>query len=500
MVNSLPIIIYGSILISMSLFSTSSIADVLPESSVAPQDHSVESYQDINKVVETVVNKKLSTDLPSESTAPKLSKEESKAYLKQNPQEFEQLLSLLLVQGNAETLEELLPVYQQVPNYDPSVIDWGNAIIAAKRGNLDAAIDLYRKINAQLPNVKILRFQMAMALFYNQQFEAAKSEFERLRSSTESTEDIKVINKYLDAISKQDSWDFYGSLSYLDDRNITNSPKQGTTLEGDNDSMITATAPRKTGRGLNYYISGNKKWQRDNKFFTALHLNSYGKYYWDNKNYNDLTAGIGIGVGYKNAATEIEIGPFYNNRWYGQGRNGDGDLHTYANTSGLKLNLNQWLSSKLRYQGLAKYGKTSYIDKYDVNDGKDLYLSNTGIYFPNGQQYWIFGLDYSNKSAEIDASSFDRKGLRLGWGQTWPKGYSTKLDLGYAQRDYDAEDFFGIKRENEEYSAGISFWKRDFTLLGLTPRLELDYYKVESNSPFEEYDKTNVSVELTKSF
>lgn len=65
----------------MSLFSTPSIADVLPESSVAPQDHSVESYQDINKVVETVVNKKLSTDLPSESTAPKLSKEEIKLIL-----------------------------------------------------------------------------------------------------------------------------------------------------------------------------------------------------------------------------------------------------------------------------------------------------------------------------------------------------------------------------------------------------------------------------------
>lgn len=51
-----------------------------------------------------------------------------------------------------------------------------------------------------------------------------------------------------------------------------------------------------------------------------------------------------------------------------------------------------------------------------------------------------------------------------------------------------------------QYSTGLSFWKRDFTVFGLTPRLELDYYKVESNSPFEEYDKTNVSVELTKSF
>ena len=146
-------------------------------------------------------NIKLATNLPSESKSPKLSKEESKDYLKQNPEEFEELLSLLLVQGNAETLKELLPIYQQVPNYDPSVIDWGNAIIATQNGDFDKAVALYRTLNSQLPNVAILRFQMAMALFYNQQFEAAKLEFEKLRSGTESEEDIAVINKYLEAIN-----------------------------------------------------------------------------------------------------------------------------------------------------------------------------------------------------------------------------------------------------------------------------------------------------------
>lgn len=490
----------GCLLLILGSMSTVSFAsDEGSIDTIAPQDHSLESYQNIDKVVEPIEKIKLATNLPSESKSPKLSKQESKTYLKQNPEEFEKLLSLLLVQGNAESLEELLPVYQQVPNYDPSVIDWGQAIIAAQRGDFDTAVALYRTLNSQLPNVDILRFQMAMALFYNQQFEAAKSEFEKLRSGTESEEDIAVINKYLEAINDQDSWDVYASISYLDDSNITNSPEQGIQLNNSN-SNVTYTSPREEGRGLNYYLSADKKWRKDNKFFTALHLNSYGKYYWDNKKYNDVTAGVRAGIGFQNAGTEAEIGPFYNNRWYGQGNSGDGDLHTYADTVGMMANVNQWVNPKLRYQGLIRYGKTSYIEQYDHNDGKDLYLSNTGIYFPNGQQFWIFGLDYSNKKADKNSSSFDRTGLRLGWGQTWPKGYSTKFNIGYAQRDYDAEDFFGIKRENEEYSAGVSFWKRDFTIFGLTPRFELDYYKVESNSPFEEYDKTNVSVEFTKSF
>ena len=207
---------------------------------------------------------KLATNLPSESKSPKLSKEESKDYLKQNPEEFEELLSLLLVQGNAETLKELLPIYQQVPNYDPSVIDWGNAIIATQNGDFDKAVALYRTLNSQLPNVAILRFQMAMALFYNQQFEAAKLEFEKLRSGTESEEDIAVINKYLEAINDQDSWDVYASVSYLDDSNITNSPEQGTQLDNGN-SQVTYSSPRQEGKGLNYYLSADKKWRKDNK-------------------------------------------------------------------------------------------------------------------------------------------------------------------------------------------------------------------------------------------
>ncbi|WP_019673892.1 surface lipoprotein assembly modifier [Psychrobacter lutiphocae] len=489
--------VYRSILIALGMISCVSFAADEP---LAPQDHSVEAYQNITKAVSPREDQRLSTDLPSNQTTPRMTKEESKAYLQQHPDEFEQLLAMMLVQGNAEALEELLPLYQQVPNYDPSVIDWGNALIAANKGNLDEAITLYRKINAQLPDVDILRFQMAMALFNNQQFEAAQSEFERLRSGTTSEADIAVINKYLEAISKQDQWDFYASVSYLNDQNINNSPKEGTRLVGDDGSVVTYTAPREKGKGLNYYVSGDKKWRRDNRLFTALHLNSFGKYYWDNKSYSDVTAGIGAGIGYQNAKTEVEIGPFFNKRWYGQGRNGDDKLHTYADTVGVKFNLNQWLGKNLRYQGLLRYGDTSYIDKYQHNDGKDLLLANTAIYFPNGQQFWIFGVDYSNKTADDKSLAYDRKGLRLGWGQTWPKGYSTKVDVGYARRDYDAEDFFGIQRKNDEYSAGISFWKRDFTVLGLTPRLELDYFKVNSNSPFEEYDKTNVSVELTKTF
>ncbi len=470
------------------------------EPALAPQDNSV---QTINKLIsESRPNEfdRLATELPSDNTGPQMSKKDTIAYLRANPEEFETLLGNLLKQGNAESLEELLPVYQQVPNYDPSVVDWGNAIITAKKGNLDEAVKMYRKINAQLPEVRILRFQLAMALFYNRQFDAAQSEFEVLRSEAPTEDDVQAINKYLDAINSQDRWSFNGSVSYVNDSNITNAPEQGTQIIGPDGSVLTYTSPKESGKGLDFNVSGDRKWLFDNKIFTAVHLNSYGKYYWDNKDYNDITAGIGAGIGYQNAITEVEVGPFYNKRWYAQGRSGDGDLQSYADTTGIKLNVSQFLSPKLRYQGLARYAKSSYIDRYEFNDGEDWLLANTAVYFPNGQQFWTFGLDYSSRDSEDVSLAYDRPGLRVGWGQTWPKGYTTKVDLGYAERNYDGEDFFGIQRENKEYNAGITLWNRGFSLAGLTPRLSWNYNKVTSNSAFEEYDKNDVSIELTKAF
>ena len=496
---------YGSLAVIISCISATAQAanpSSAPQDRLAPQDRSAEAY---SKVAEDLIrpvedSELLSTELPSEDTGPTMTKEQSIAYLKANPAEFETLLSNLLRQGNAESLKELLPAYQQVPNYDPSVIDWGNAIIAAKSGKLDEAVQLYRKINAQLPEVQILRFQLAMALFYNRQFVAAESEFERLRGEAKTDADVKVINNYIDAINKQNDWDFGGSVSYVNDSNITNAPEQGTRLERPDGSAITYTSPRESGKGLNFSFYGDKKWLNDNKIFTAVHLNTYGKYYWDNKDYNDITAGIGAGVGYQNAITELELVPFYNKRWYAQGRNGDGDLESYSDTKGARVSLSQFLSPKLRYQGLVSYSTTDYIDRYAFNDGDDLVFANTAVYFPNGQQFWTLGLDYATKSSDDESESFDRPGIRAGWGQTWPKGYTTRLNVGYAQRNYDSADFFGITRENQEYTAGITAWNRGFSLYGLTPKVSVNYIKVSSNSPFEEYDKSDVSVELTKAF
>ena len=120
---------------------------------LAPQDNSIE---EINQIINQNQRpeqpyQQLSTNLPSEDSGKQMSKQETIEYLKQNPDEFEVLLSQMLTQGNAAGLAELLPYYQQIEGYDPSVVDWGNAIIAGKKGNLD---ELVRSIAHEVGHAK----------------------------------------------------------------------------------------------------------------------------------------------------------------------------------------------------------------------------------------------------------------------------------------------------------------------------------------------------------
>ena len=111
------------------------------------------------------------TNITAESTP-----EEVYALLEKNPQAFEELLLRSISSQDAAALKTLLPAYERYENKDQSVIDWGNALIALQSGDTKKAVQIYRSINAALPNIRLLRLQMASALYQNRQHRAAKSE------------------------------------------------------------------------------------------------------------------------------------------------------------------------------------------------------------------------------------------------------------------------------------------------------------------------------------
>lgn len=421
-------------------------------------------------------------------------------YLKDNPTELETLLSNMVVIGDDEGLKKYLPVYREIPDHDPSLIEWGEAIIAARSGDFKTAIAIYRKINAALPDVDLVRFQLAIALYSDRQTAAAKNEFEKLRSKNLPEPYASVIDQYLGAIHKQNDWDINAGATYVYDKNVNNAPPKGTTVVFPNGATVVSKQEPESGNGVQFNFSADKRFALKDNWFSALHLSTSGKLFLDAKEHNDLNVRVGAGIGYANATTEIELAPFVSHRWYIDKKDNNSKFDYYNKGYGLRVEGSQWLSRQIKYQGAFEWGRNHYRDNFKHLNGNDYLFSNTLLYLRNPKQYWFVGADYSLRDTHSDSNSYQRIGTRLGWGQEWGKGISTRTSVGYARKVYDGADFFAIRQKNNEYNASLTLWNRDWHFGGITPRLTWNFNKVKGNHPFYNYDNNNIYVDFSKTF
>lgn len=438
--------------------------------------------------------------LPSDAAGPEKDIVYTPEYLKAHPEELEKLLVELIRRNETDGLKLLLPIYAEVPNRDDSLIDWGNAIIAMNENRTGDAVRLYRKLISNLPDNRMLRFQTALALYRNNEMIAAKEQLQKLRSSDVSEADRKALDDYIAAIDRRDQWSFNGSLSYLRDDNVNGVAPKGTRIELGNGRSFTSNRDQEKANGISYSVGADKKWSINDNFYSSLHGDLSGVYYYNNKNYNDITARVAAGGGFRNARIDVEVTPFVQTRFYGRGSNGDGNLHNYSKSAGLRVDISYWMTPRWRWQNNVEYSYDKHIDMYNYLDGNRISMGNTVMFSPSQKQYWFAGLDLSHKSARSASDAYNRFGTRLGWGQEWGKGVSTRLMGSYGKRFAKDKDFFNIKRRDNEYNVNLALWHRNIHFLGITPRLVFSYSKIDSNNKFYSYDTSKVYLDFSRSF
>lgn len=420
----------------------------------------------------------------------------------QNPEAFEQLLLRSLAQSDVQALKTLLPAYERYPAKDQSAVDWGNAILLLDKGEKKQAIALFRKVNAALPDIRLLRLQMAAALYQNKQTRAAKDELQKLLRENISDSERQRIQGYLNAINRADKWTYSFDASFVYSDNIEDVAKVGArTQQG-----WTSSTPPESGTGMRYYLGANKRWSFDNAFFTSFSAGLGGVYYWDNEKFNDLYATTSVGVGYQAQKGEVEFAPNIVKTWYAGGTSrpdGDDSLKSYTQSVGARLSGHYWVLPRLMYQGSASYSDAEYEAPYTHNDNKFYSLYNGLMYAPNGKSYYTLGWTASKKDMTNNnpANSYDQSTVRLSWQNTWKKGIVTNTAYSIGSRQYEGVAFGDfVPRHNREHELAFSIWKRDITLFGLTPKLHFKAKKITSNTESEQRSDVGANVSLSRTF
>lgn len=420
----------------------------------------------------------------------------SKEELVKHPDLVVRAMIPAVMQNNTENVELLFPIYQQIPAeyQDPVLIQWAQAILAKKDGNYTTSIAHYRQILSAHSEATMVRLQLAIALFENNELEAAEDQFQKVRSEQISEQLKEITDQYIIAISQKDRWTFSGGLTYLNDPNINNAPKDGTTYG----NWFAPKSESAQGSGFNLNIG--KKWSWGGGFYNELRLNGSSKYYWNNKKYNEATGRSSFGIGFQNAKFNVVMLPFMEQTWYAGGSSGSKSLKRYSKAFGATLETSYWLSPQWQLDNVYEYAEQRYMDRKHLN-GNYHFVSSGLTYLISAKQYWFGNVNYQRSATRDKDDSYYRKGISLGWGQEWGKGLSTRLSVSFAQKNYKAPmPIFGIQQRNKEYGVQASIWHRAIHFWGITPRLTYNYTKVKSNHVFYTYDKQRVFVDFSKRF
>lgn len=414
----------------------------------------------------------------------------SKAELAQQPELLYRALSSSVTLQNVEGIRTLLPIYEQAATPKDEVLqDLATAMLARADGESGKAAKFYEKVLEKQPNMALAKLHLAQSLFDDRQNLEADDAFAKIQAEPELPDNVRELTEsYRKIIKKRNKLNFYASANYTRDDNVNNAPKT-RAIKTRNGEWRLPEPKKAQGFAYRAGMSKDTPLFKNYKFRTNVDL--WGKFYWDNHDYDDLSTRATAGVAYENARSELAVLPYYERRWFGGEK--------YATEKGGRVEASHWFNG--RNQGIVagELGR----DKYDTRpflNGRVGNVSGSWVHIHNKNQHFVLGMDLSRKSAEDASDSYRRKGIRASWSRNWKRsGLSTVLTANYGQRSYDSNDFFNIVRKDKELTATLSVWHKKVQLWGIQPRVVAVYHRNDSNHVLYDYRKAYAFVQLSKS-
>lgn len=424
--------------------------------------------------------------------------------LKADPVAFTRYLNAALAAQDMATVKELLPHYKALNVNDPMLIKFADALVYRSEGQNKKAIAIYKDMLADNPDFHPVRLNMAQALYADKQYSVAHDQLQKLRGADIPEPVMANVERLMARIDQQEEWRFNASVSYVYDKNLNGVPEKQIV----NDKLGTTLKPE-SGKGLQVSGSANKRINLDKNFYAEVGGNASLKGYWDNSEYNDYLVTASTALGYDDAKNDVSISPFVTKRFYGE--------EPYSWRKGVTVSGSRWVKPQLKLTATSMFSnETIDDDKKNLREADGLFLGLNALYIKDAKEYFYGGLGrYQNDVDKTSFLSYDRNSVNVGWGREWSQGISTLASASYAIKDYDKPsddiaDFFyrtyriegdDLNREDKTTSLGLQVWKRDLTVLGLTPRLVFDYEKTSSNFKYyDDRDDKTATILLTKSF
>ena len=406
---------------------------------------------------------------------------------------LEARINAAIIAKDWSRLEQLLKQYKQVADKDQTLYDYGLGALYRHQGKQKQAIALYRQILARQPDLHYPRFDLAMMLFEDKQYQAAKTELE-LAQPHLALPLQRLVDQILANMQKAQRWQPSLNLSYESTDNVNQASDLKEIRLGNATFVRSGDSLPQSAHGIDYTLGASRELNLSSNHYLYSNFEVDGVDYWDNHDYSEITARANLGYRYKDIHQSWGIIPLFEQNWLGGDR--------YNQNYGATLEYNRQLNQQWQLSGNVghiqkRYQDSSIADRYDGHSNS---IAGLVLYQPKPNWLVYGGADYMRDDLSDEAESSNRKGIRLG-GVYSTEQLVWRGSMRYAKRDFWADNFwYNKKRHDDEYQFNASLSHKKLQWHGFKPKLNYSYQKIASNLDLYDRQNNNWFISFDKSF
>lgn len=393
----------------------------------------------------------------------------------------------------SDIIEHLIPLYSTFENKDVILFIYAQARLNHLKGYFKDAIDKYKQILSLNDSLSPIRLYLIVALLENNQFDLASKELDLLAKDNDLPENIKqIVYNYKTIIEEELSFKYTFQIDYISDKNINETSNDEYIKLGENTFKRDEKSLPQSGKGIHYNYGIEKPFKIKDQNFLVASIQNNGKYYYNQKDYNDNIIRANLGYRFQDAIKTINIMPFYQTRFFAN----DKYNYTYGNLINTSINLNR----EFKIIPSIEYGRNFHEERTFL-DGYYFYESLGTNYILNNQTMLFNEFSVYNNRTKDSSESFIRKNLKIGFYRDLPLDLRSQVSFSMGNKLYDNDNnMFNIRRDDNEYTEFFSIWDKEFRIFKMTPKFNIELNKSTSNINIYNYDNNKYFFSLEKLF
>ena len=376
---------------------------------------------------------------------------------------------------------------------------YSSAQTALKKGDIEEAIHIYRRILDERPDFVRARFELALCYIADERWDRADYYLRMAMAAENLPDDVKqVMESYRYLIRKNKNWDFwfdYGvapnaRASIADSNNVCMGDVRNGICEQLTDVKDKSGTYFGAGADYEFKLSDDWRWKSDTEFHTNL---------YEKDKYNDLYLSGSTGPRYVWDKGDIWVAGVVGRGWYGREK--------YVWSYGAKIDTNYDWTCKLS-SGLIVLFANNVYDEYNRLMGGQTYTAVPHFtYYIDSTKYISLLGEVGRETAKVDSFANYNYGAGLGFGMEMPYGFIVYLESYFLAANYDGEiDVVkhGVSKRvkekdvSQKYTLSLSNAKIEF--FDFIPILKINYTNNKSNVPIYEHDKWSLGVSIKRKF